>query len=89
MAELDALCALAVISHEKGMVRPIVHPLNEKPFIDIKGMRHPCIMNQKKEFVPNDVQIDFETQRALLITGPNMGGKSTLLRSTCLITILA
>eukprot|EP00347_Sterkiella_histriomuscorum_P006721 403351687 len=91
MAELDALCALAMISNEKGMVRPIVHSQIEKPFIQIEGMRHPCIILQQKgkEFVANDVDIDYDKQRALLITGPNMGGKSTLLRSTCLIIILA
>ncbi|CDW86644.1 domain iii family protein [Stylonychia lemnae] len=89
MAELDALCSLAVISHEPHMVRPVVHSKNEKPFLNVKQMRHPCVMHQKKQFVPNDVVLEYDNQRALLITGPNMGGKSTLLRATCLITILA
>lgn len=89
MAELDALCSLAMVSHESNMVKPIVHAKSDAPFLRIKGMRHPCIMHQTKDFVPNDITLDFDTQRALLITGPNMGGKSTLLRATCLIAVLA
>ena len=53
-------------------------------------MRHP-LLERKYEtpFIPNDVEMNYENQRAILITGPNMGGKSTLLRTTCLIVIMA
>lgn len=53
-------------------------------------MRHP-LLERKYEttFVANDVKMDFDDQRAILITGPNMGGKSTILRTTCLIVIMA
>ena len=53
-------------------------------------MRHP-LLERKYEttFVSNDVKMDFDNQRAILITGPNMGGKSTILRTTCLIVIMA
>ena len=61
---------------------------NSKPILDIKGMHHPCVVqNEKKPFVPNDVNLSSLT--TLLITGPNMGGKSTLLRQTCLLAIMA
>jgi len=89
MAELDALCALALVSQEEKMVRPRVLPKSEAPFMRMREMRHPCVMNQTKDFVANDVDIEFDSQRTLLITGPNMGGKSTLLRATCLVAILA
>lgn len=53
-------------------------------------MRHPLLENQfSHEFIPNDIEMNFEDQRTILITGPNMGGKSTLLRTTCLIVIMA
>lgn len=54
--------------------------------IDLKDVRHPCLTDRTAAsvVVPNDVQLGFESSRAMLITGPNMGGKSTLMRSTCL-----
>ncbi len=95
MAELDVLCSMAIVSKEEGMCRPKVHEKCDKPFIDIKDMKHPCLRNQlmkkgnKGELIPNDVYMDFDNQRTILITGPNMGGKSTLLRSVCLVVIMA
>lgn len=72
------------------MVKPIIHQQCEKPFIDIKQMRHPLLERKyETSFVANDVKMDYEDQRAILITGPNMGGKSTILRTTCLIIIMA
>lgn len=54
--------------------------------IDLKDVRHPCLTDRTAAsvVVPNDVKLGFESSRAMLITGPNMGGKSTLMRSTCL-----
>jgi len=53
-------------------------------------MRHPLLERKhEKSFVANDIDIDYDRQRTLLITGPNMGGKSTLLRTTCLVVIMA
>ena len=73
------------------MVRPIIHPKSEKPYIHVQKMRHPLVERKIEEdsFVANDLKIDFDNQRALLITGPNMGGKSTLLRTSCLVVIMA
>jgi DNA mismatch repair protein MSH6 len=91
MAEIDALCALAEASNEPNMIIPKVLPATDKPFLNIKGMRHPLIEKKfaEKEFVPNDLLMDADNKRTLLITGPNMGGKSTLLRTSCLIVIMA
>lgn len=57
IAEIDALCALAVVSKESNMTKPVVLPKSEKPFLNIKQMRHPCIekSNLKTSFVANDV----------------------------------
>lgn len=71
------------------MVKPIVHPKCEKPFLKIKQMRHPLIEKKETSFVANDLELTFDKQRTLLITGPNMGGKSTLLRTSCLVVIMA
>ncbi|TNV72730.1 hypothetical protein FGO68_gene13867 [Halteria grandinella] len=87
MAELDVMCSMAMVSREGGMVRPRVQGKCDKPFMEIKGFRHPCINSDI--FIPNDIRLDFDTQRVLLITGPNMAGKSTLLRSVCLLVIMA
>ena len=78
------------------MCRPKVVAKCDKPFIDIRDMKHPCLLRSQTikkgnvlDLVPNDVLMNFESQRTILITGPNMGGKSTLLRSACLIVIMA
>jgi len=91
MAEVDALCALAEASNEPNMIRPVVHPACDKPFINIKQMRHPLIEKKAEttHFVPNDLTMHYDDSRSLLITGPNMGGKSTMLRTSCLIVIMA
>lgn len=90
MAEIDALISLAEVSNERNMVKPIIHPCCDKPFMKIMQMRHPLLERKyDKEFVANDIKLDFDNQRTILITGPNMGGKSTLLRTSCLIVIMA
>ena len=96
MGELDCLCALATVSGDESggpMCRPEVIP-NKKgklPVYEMKNLRHPCVQmimkDSKARFVPNDVIVG--SPPTILITGPNMGGKSTLLRQTCLAAILA
>jgi len=85
VAELDALCALALYSSKAGMCRPIFL-LNDGKSLEIKGLRHALI--EDPNYVANDVSIG-NPAKCLVITGPNMGGKSTLLRSTCLAVVLA
>ena len=91
---LDALSALAEVSSQPGWTRPSIlesaGPGTSR--VDIKGGRHPCvdITHSGDDFVPNDLTLGGEDkERVLLLSGPNMGGKSTLLRQTCLISILA
>jgi DNA mismatch repair protein MSH6 len=92
LAELDCLASLAVASNnqDEPMCRPQFLKYEDKykkrPYLELKSMRHPCASLGKK-FVPNDTVIDKAS--VLLVTGPNMGGKSTLLRQTCLGVILA
>jgi DNA mismatch repair protein MutS len=87
LAELDALGALAQAAADYGYVRPVVS-LSDR--IEIKGGRHPVVERLVKErFTPNDVLLDNATAQQLIITGPNMAGKSTLLRQVALIVLLA
>jgi DNA mismatch repair ATPase MutS len=92
MAEIDALFALAEASNSHNMVRPKVLSSNSnQSFLKFIKMRHPLVEynNKDKQFIPNDIEMDFNKSRSLLITGPNMGGKSTLLRTICLVVIMA
>ncbi|MBE0617006.1 MAG: DNA mismatch repair protein MutS, partial [Proteobacteria bacterium] len=83
---LDVLAALADLGVERGYVRPRVHA---GVGIEIRGGRHPVVEALAEErFVPNDVCLD-DRARLLIITGPNMAGKSTILRQTALIVLLA
>ncbi|GMH78533.1 hypothetical protein TL16_g07839 [Triparma laevis f. inornata] len=91
---LDALSALSEVSSQPGWSRATI--LESKgpgtSSVDIKGGRHPCVevTHSGDDFVPNDLALGGEEkERVLLLSGPNMGGKSTLLRQTCLISILA
>jgi DNA mismatch repair protein MutS len=85
LAELDALAALA----ERACVLQWTAPqLVAEPLLDIGGGRHPVVERFATPFVPNDLQLD-SARRMLIITGPNMGGKSTYMRQAALITILA
>ncbi len=85
---IDTLCALAQVAEENDYLCPEVNDGNE---IDIRDGRHPVVEKTIKdeEFVPNDIRIDLEEQQVLLITGPNMAGKSTILRQTALIVLMA
>ena len=85
VAQLDVLCALAERAWTFNWTRPV---LDDAPGIDISAGRHPVVVQQVTDFVPNDCAMHPE-RRLLLITGPNMGGKSTYMRQTALITLLA
>ncbi len=86
LARLDVLCGLALLAHTKAYVRPVV---SEDGTLDISGGRHPVVESMLKpgEFVPNDILLNNE-QQVLIITGPNMAGKSTILRQAAIIAIL-
>jgi DNA mismatch repair protein MutS len=87
LASLDALCSLATVSQRHGWVRP---ELCEDDVLEIRGGSHPVVeasLPKGEDFVTNDVTIN-QRERILVITGPNMSGKSTILRQTALIVIL-
>ncbi|MBK9165589.1 MAG: DNA mismatch repair protein MutS [Acidobacteria bacterium] len=87
IATLDALAALAETAAKRNYVRPVLHDGDE---IEIKNGRHPVVEAfLDGSFVPNDVYLNNSTDRLLVITGANMGGKSTLLRQVALIQVLA
>ena len=87
VAGLDVLAGLAEVACLRRYVRPAVH---DGQGILIKEGRHPVVEASGSEpFIPNDTTLDREDQQILIITGPNMGGKSTYLRQTALIVILA
>jgi DNA mismatch repair protein MutS len=89
IARLDVLLAFARIAGENGYVRP---ELNDSTVIDIKNGRHPVIEQQlpvDEEYVANDVFLDNDEQQVIILTGPNMSGKSALLRQVALITLMA
>jgi DNA mismatch repair protein MutS len=85
LAELDALAAFAARAAALGWNAPV---LTAKPGIEIEAGRHPVVEAQSGGFVANDARLSAE-RRMLLITGPNMGGKSTYMRQVALITLLA
>ena len=86
ISEIDALISLAVVSEEYNFVRPT---LNDEGKIEIIDGRHPVIEKVSKDaYVPNDIKMD-ESVDVLLITGPNMSGKSTYMRELAIIIILA
>ncbi len=88
-ARLDVLMSFAETARDYGYVRP---ELSDDLELDIKQGRHPVIEQQLppgEQYVANDVHLDTEKQQIIIITGPNMAGKSALLRQTALITILA
>jgi DNA mismatch repair protein MutS len=89
VGRLDCLRSFAVFSEENGYARPL---LDESHVLDIKDGRHPVIERQLppgEAYVPNDVWLDNEEQQVIILTGPNMSGKSALLRQTALIVIMA
>lgn len=89
IGELDCLCSFASLAKESNYTRPLLDDTFE---IDIKEGRHPVIEKQlppDSPFIANDVYLDREMQQVIMITGPNMSGKSAILRQTALITLLA
>ena len=89
LASLDVLSSFAWVAQKNQYVRPALHEGEE---ITIEAGRHPVIEQQLplgEEYVPNDVYLDAETQQIMMITGPNMAGKSALLRQTALIVLMA
>ena len=86
LATLDALASLAETAMRRNYVCPTLHDGDE---IEIKNGRHPIVEAfLKEDFIPNDLYLNNSTDRLLIITGPNMGGKSTILRQIALIQIL-
>ena len=89
VAQMDCLLSFALAAREYRYVRPVV---DDSLVIDIRQGRHPVIernMPVGEEYVPNDTLLDCDGQQIIMLTGPNMAGKSALLRQTALITILA
>ena len=89
VAQLDCLLSFAKVSAENEYIRPQV---NETDSIDIKNGRHPVIEKQlpiDETYIANDVYLDNSSQQIIMITGPNMSGKSALLRQTALIVLMA
>ncbi len=88
MARIDALASLAEVAHRYGYARPEV---DESLLLTVEDGRHPVVerLAAAGRFVPNDVTIDCDAEQLLIITGPNMAGKSTVMRQTALIVLLA
>ncbi len=89
LARLDVLSGFSDLAVSNGYCRPTVNNTN---VINIKQGRHPVIetmMQAGEEFVPNDIYLDNEKQQVIILTGPNMAGKSALLRQTALIVLMA
>jgi DNA mismatch repair protein MutS len=88
LATLDVLLALAEVAHEGNYVLPEIDESGELQIVD---GRHPVVetMTLAERFVPNDVHLDLEENQILIITGPNMAGKSTFMRQVALITLMA
>jgi DNA mismatch repair protein MutS len=89
ISQLDCLLSYAKVARERKYVRPVV---DESNIIDIHEGRHPVIETQMApgdSYISNNVLIDSDSQQILIITGPNMAGKSALLRQTALITLMA
>ncbi|HHW30515.1 MAG TPA: DNA mismatch repair protein MutS [Clostridiaceae bacterium] len=88
IAEIDVLCSLAEVADRESYIMPSV---DSGGIIEIKGGRHPVVEKMLEEgtFVPNDTLLDMEENRILIITGPNMAGKSTYMRQVALIVLMA
>ncbi len=89
LARLDTLLSFANVSRAYKYIRPVI---SEENVLDIKQGRHPVIERQMavdENYIPNDLYLDGEKQQIIIVTGPNMAGKSALLRQTALITLLA
>ncbi|MFN8438397.1 MAG: DNA mismatch repair protein MutS [Cytophagales bacterium] len=89
IARVDCLCSFAIVAEKNQYTKPEV---DESKVLDIKAGRHPVIEKQLsmgESYIPNDIYLDDESQQIMIITGPNMAGKSALLRQTALIALMA
>ena len=88
VAALDVLCSYAVVSIENNYCRPM---MANDSVIEIKDGRHPVVEKMVNEilFTPNDVYLDVKSNRLMIITGPNMSGKSTFMRQVAVIVLMA
>ena len=88
LKEIDALCSLASVAIDNNYIKPSI---NTNGVFEIRDGRHPIVEVAQKssEFVPNDIVMDNEDNRTLIITGPNMSGKSTYMRQNAVIAIMA
>ena len=89
LAHLDCLLSFAKTAEENRYIRPVI---DSTEVLDIKQGRHPVIEQELplgEQYIPNDIMLDNERQQIIIITGPNMAGKSALLRQTALIVLLA
>lgn len=88
IAELDVLISLATVARDKGFIKPKIVDYGEE--LSIKDGRHPVVEAAlKQRFVPNDCLLDNGENRTMIITGPNMAGKSTYMRQIAIITVMA
>ncbi|MDO4853433.1 MAG: DNA mismatch repair protein MutS, partial [Clostridia bacterium] len=87
LAELDVYQSLAEVAVSNRYARPVI---SEQPILNIENGRHPIVERSLKDgFIPNDVHMDVADNRLLIVTGPNMAGKSTYMRQVALITLMA
>ncbi|MFC2107567.1 DNA mismatch repair protein MutS [Bacteroidota bacterium] len=89
IAKIDCLISFAIVSEQNNYYKP---QINDSYALNIKNGRHPVIeqeLPQDEEYIPNDVYLDNKKQQIIIITGPNMSGKSALLRQTALICLMA
>ncbi len=88
IADLDVICSLSTVAKENGYVKPIILDAGQR--LDIVDGRHPVVESiSKQKFIPNDCLLDGKENRTMILTGPNMAGKSTYMRQIALITLLA
>ena len=88
LADLDVILSLARVARENSFVRPEI--LNENGRLNLVDSRHPVVeKTSKQRFVPNDCLLDSDENRMMILTGPNMAGKSTFMRQVALITLMA
>ena len=89
LAKVDCLLSFAQVAKANKYIRPVI---SDDDVLDIRKGRHPVIEKQLpigEQYIPNDVELDSHNQQIIIITGPNMAGKSALLRQTALITLMA
>ena len=89
VATIDCLCSLALVAKKHNYTKPVIN--NSVKTINIKEGRHPVVeaLLKDEQFIPNDCYLDTKQDRTLIITGPNMAGKSTYMRQVAVITLLA